>query len=213
MFTVPASSLRRKSLRSSQARASETVEETAARRDVERLRSSQARAAETVEETAARTEVQRLRSSQARTAETLDETVERRDTNRRRMAMTRAGETIIGDFSQNCADIHHRTWLRLGFFYEHFLCYAGHPSVSLGRMNVTCQFCGAKKWLRERPSICCLSGKISLPKLNDPPELLRSLLSGPPNVDTRDNLFVLCSDGSDNCTKNVVYPTVALLKS
>ena len=100
-------------LRSSQARASETVEETAARRDVERLRSSQARAAETVEETAARTEVQRLRSSQARTAETLDETVERRDTNRRRMAVTRAGETIIGDFSQNCADIHHRTWLRL----------------------------------------------------------------------------------------------------
>ena len=63
--------------------------------------SSQARAAETVEETAARTEVQRLRSSQAR--------------NRRRIAVTRAGETIIGDFSQNCADIHHRTWLRLGF--------------------------------------------------------------------------------------------------
>ena len=52
-------------------------------------------------------------------------------------------------------------------------------------MNVTCQFCGAKKWLRERPGICCLSGKISLPKLNDPRELLRSLLSGPPNVDTR----------------------------
>ena len=101
------------------------------------------------------------------------------------MAVTRAGETIIGDFSQNCADIHHRTWLRLGFFYEHSLCYAGHPSVSLGRMNVTCQFCGAKKWLRERPGICCLSGKTSLPKLNDPPELLRSLLSGPPNVDTR----------------------------
>ena len=148
-------------LRSSQARASETVDETAARRDVERLRSSQARAAETVEETAARTEVQRLRSSQARTAETLDETVERRDTNCRRMAVTRAGETISGDFSQNCADIHHRTWLRLGFFYEHFLSYAGHPSVSLGRMNVTCQFCGAKKWLRERPGICCLSGKIS----------------------------------------------------
>ena len=44
---------------------------------MERLRSFQARAAETVEETAARTEVQRLRSSQARTAETLDETVER----------------------------------------------------------------------------------------------------------------------------------------
>ena len=172
-------------LRSTQARASETVEETAARRDVERLRSSQARASETVEETAARRDVERLRSSQARTAETLDETVERRDTNRRRMAVTRAGETIIGDFSQNCADIHHRTWLRLGFFYDHFLCYAGHPSVSLGRMNVTCQFCGAKKWLRERPGICCLSGKISLPKLNDPPELLRSLLSGPPNVDTR----------------------------
>ena len=52
-------------------------------------------------------------------------------------------------------------------------------------MNVTCQFCGVKKWLRERPGICCLSGKISLPKLNDPPELLRSLLSGPHNVDTR----------------------------
>ena len=112
-------------LRSSQARALETVEETAARRDVDRLQSSQARASETVEETAARRDVERLRSSQARAAETVEETTARTEVqrlrssqarNRRRMAVTRAGETIIRDYSQNCADIHHRTWLRLEFF-------------------------------------------------------------------------------------------------
>ena len=131
-------------LRSSQARALETVEETAARRDVDRLQSSQARASETVEETAARRDVERLRSSQARAAETVEETTARTEVqrlrssqarNRRRMAVTRAGETIIRDFSQNCADIHHRTWLRLGFFYEHSIvtttrmCFSGCRSV------------------------------------------------------------------------------------
>ena len=72
---------------------------------------------------------------------------------------------MIGDLSQNCADIHHRTWLRLGFSYDSLLCYASHPSVSLGmgRMKATCKFCRAKKWLRERPGIYCLSGNISLP--------------------------------------------------
>ena len=90
---------------------------------------------------------------------------------------------MIGDFSQNCADIHHRTRLCLGFSYDSLLCYASHPSVSLGRMKATCKFCRAKKWLRESPGIYCVSGKISLPKLNNPPELLRSLFSGPPYVD------------------------------
>ena len=140
-----------KRLRSSQARASETVEETAARRDVERLRSSQGRAAETVEETAAKTEVQRHRSSQARAAETLDENVEKRDTNRRRMAVTRAGETIIGDFSQNCADIHHRTWLRLGFFtYKRVVCVCLSVCWSaFYRPHDICPLCGAaSEWPR-----------------------------------------------------------------
>ena len=80
-------------LRSSQARASETVEETAARRDVERPQSSQARALETVEEMAARRDVERLRSSQARAAETVEETAARTEVQRLRSSQAQTAET------------------------------------------------------------------------------------------------------------------------
>lgn len=60
--------------------------------------------------------------------------------------------------------------------------------VDLGDMNVICNYCGAILWYMERVdkskallepdfSICCSKGKISIPYLKDPPELLSKLLT------------------------------------
>lgn len=58
----------------------------------------------------------------------------------------------------------------------------------LGPMNVACRHCGALHWMDERVSpstefaplfgMCCNSGKVQLNDLNDPPQLLRRLLTG-----------------------------------
>ena len=57
----------------------------------------------------------------------------------------------------------------------------------LGRMNVSCPYCGALHWMDERLSdsskrsprfgTCCLSGKVHLPPLEDAPQPLRHLLT------------------------------------
>ena len=62
------------------------------------------------------------------------------------------------------------------------------PVHSLGKMDVKCEFCGALHWLDERISntsknspkfgMCCFSGKISLPKLHNPPPELNGFLRG-----------------------------------
>ena len=43
---------------------------------------------------------------------------------------------------------------------------------------VPCPSCGALKWVEEKASLCCSSGRISLPLLHVPPEPLYSLLNG-----------------------------------
>lgn len=59
------------------------------------------------------------------------------------------------------------------FHYDHTRNYNEHPSITIGRMDVVCKFCKAKKLKGETPSTCCSSGKIKLTELNTPlPELL-----------------------------------------
>ena len=46
-----------------------------------------------------------------------------------------------------------------------------------GYRNAVCKFCNALTWSSESSSICCYSGKTSLPPIPDPPDLLKSLLT------------------------------------
>ena len=49
---------------------------------------------------------------------------------------------------------------------------------SIGRMDTICQYCNAKKWKNETPSLCCNGGKVSLPLFPSPPKLIENLLTG-----------------------------------
>ena len=48
---------------------------------------------------------------------------------------------------------------------------------TIGKMNVICEFCKARKWKNETPTLCCNSGKIILTNFPDPPEFIRDLLT------------------------------------
>ena len=65
------------------------------------------------------------------------------------------------------------------------------PVHNMGKMDVLCSQCGALHWMCERLSgssnvnpkfgTCCFSGKVKLPKLEDPPiELLNYLIGEDP---------------------------------
>src|ERR1044072_5130555 len=60
--------------------------------------------------------------------------------------------------------------------------------MDLGRPNFKCEACGSTMWYEERAnkphrpkkpkfSICCQQGKVHLPLLLEPPEVLQTLLS------------------------------------
>ena len=62
------------------------------------------------------------------------------------------------------------------FQYQSSIEYHLHPGIQIGTMNSKCSFCGALKWKGESPGMCCSSGKVKIPKLDQPPEPLHSLL-------------------------------------
>lgn len=55
------------------------------------------------------------------------------------------------------------------FHYNSAKEYDKHPNIIIGKMDVTCIFCGAKKFKGETQSMCCKNGKIILPPLEKPP--------------------------------------------
>lgn len=84
----------------------------------------------------------------------------------------------------------------------------------IGDCDIVCNFCGAKVWYGERSdkgqkckhpefSICCMKGKVQLPLLSEPPELLRKLFSGEDkrsnnffqNIRSYNNMFAFTSMG------------------
>src|SRR5271163_3330808 len=62
----------------------------------------------------------------------------------------------------------------------------------MGKMDVSCINCGALHWMCEKLAksstihpefgMCCLKGKIKIPKLDDPPHELLTLLSGQDDI-------------------------------
>jgi hypothetical protein len=69
-------------------------------------------------------------------------------------------------------------WSLSGFNYNPNYNYTSDRIVLIGRMSSICQKCNANKWPRESPGLCCFNGKVDLPVLAEPPEPLKSFLSG-----------------------------------
>ena len=49
---------------------------------------------------------------------------------------------------------------------------------SIGNRSEICGFCKARKWVNEKPSICCMSGKVDLEIFPEPPRLFQELFLG-----------------------------------
>lgn len=64
------------------------------------------------------------------------------------------------------------------FSYKTDYDYSKHKNVQIGKMNIICAFCKAKKFINESIGICCLNGKIKLPYLPVPPKPLNDFMSG-----------------------------------
>lgn len=68
--------------------------------------------------------------------------------------------------------------------------------LDIGDPTCICEYCGAMLWLEERArrdrvtnpkfSLCCMQGKVQLPKLKDPPRVLLNLLR---NLDVKSKHF------------------------
>jgi len=64
------------------------------------------------------------------------------------------------------------------FKYDAAINYADDSHISIGNMSTHCQ---AKKWPLEAPGLCCAGEKVQLNEIVDPPEPLKSLISGTRN--------------------------------
>lgn len=67
---------------------------------------------------------------------------------------------------------------RIAFNYDPEIDYAAHSKINIGKMDKECKYCHALKFKNETVGMCCCSGKVDLPKLNPPPEPLKTLMKG-----------------------------------
>ncbi|EYB87952.1 hypothetical protein Y032_0254g286 [Ancylostoma ceylanicum] len=152
-------------LRTAESRLMETSEQRENRLEGNRPRVAESRAAESSEQREIRLAVTRSRNAELRAIETPQQLEFRRENDRRRHIQSR--------------QLSNRSDLRLkAFNYDPHCDYRAHPRVSIGKMDVVCGYCHARRYRAEPPGMCCSNGKVRLPDLNQPPEPLRSYMSG-----------------------------------
>ena len=95
-----------------------------------------------------------------------------------------------------------------------------YESVSqIGQMNNVCVFCDALLFPFEGTNLCCCNGKINIPNLEDPPELIRNLLTEDTsiarqfrtNIRAYNSAFSLTSFGADIIRQSGFSPTFSVL--
>ena len=64
--------------------------------------------------------------------------------------------------------------------------YIGSTKTNRGTYTNKCQDCNAIRYPRENESICCQKGKVKLPRMPEPPPILKALLEG---QDQRSKVF------------------------
>ncbi|RCN48933.1 hypothetical protein ANCCAN_05042 [Ancylostoma caninum] len=206
-------------LRTAETRAAETPEQRDIRRDDNRLRTAESRAAETPEQRDTRREDNRLRMTETRAAETSEQHATRLEDNRLRMTESRAAETPEQreDRLQNermqrlhSRQTFRRADLRLAAFrYDPNYNYREHPRVVIGKMDVICPHCQAKRFRGETPGMCCSGGKVKLPPLNPPPE---PLLSYMPGTTTESKHFLQNIRRYNSCFQMTSFGTTATVQ-
>ena len=67
---------------------------------------------------------------------------------------------------------------RPAFHYDQKIDYCADTSVKMGEMTIIYQYCKALKYSSVSTELCSVGGKVKLPQLVPPPDLLWSLFSG-----------------------------------
>ncbi|KAL8592527.1 hypothetical protein ACOMHN_030212 [Nucella lapillus] len=182
-----------------EARAKESKEQHTLSQVQNRARTSARRAAETTPTRRARLDDSQARMATRRAAETSPTKRARLDDSQARMATRRAAETsptkraCLDDNNTRMAAIRRAVWentMMSAFHYDYNIDYETNTKVAIGKMDQVCTHCGALKWKRETPGMCCAGGKVRLPPFGIPPVPLKSLLTGtsPDSKNFLDNL-------------------------
>ena len=149
-------------------RAKETEGAKSARKDKKAKQNASKRSEETEEEKSARIKKAALCNAARRAEETEDEKKERKTKEKQQRMIQRAKKIPSTHY-----DARNAQKVLCG---EQIVPMLEDTEEKLGRMKEGCDFCGAKKWKKETPSLCCNGGKISLDPFPDPPDLLKQLL-------------------------------------
>lgn len=107
------------------------------------------------------------------------------------------------------------------FHYDSTIDYSVQPCVTIGPMDVVCQYCNALRFSNETPGLCCAGGKVKLPPLTPPPEPLRSLLYGEAqqskhflaNIQQYNGCFQMTSFGAEIIEERGFNPTFKVISS
>ncbi|XP_062817668.1 uncharacterized protein LOC134293583 [Anolis carolinensis] len=210
--------------RASTSRGAETPEQCQARLAVMKERPSTSRAAETPEQRQARLRVKQEKASTSRAAETPEQRQVRLGAMQERASISRATETPeqhnarlqeIRDKVTTTRKGNHSNLLLEGFHYNPHKDYDQYPNVIIGQMNQICRYCHAKKFKMEPPGLCCKSGKVALPPLEQPPDELLSYMSGSTseskhflqNIRRYNSCFQMTSFGTTSVVEERSFPT------
>lgn len=126
----------------------------------------------------------RQRQRVIRSRETDQQRQRRNEQNRERMNLRRRHQRIDAhEQNRNMSVLRERRTENYNLAYEAFHYdptkdYNKYPSIVIGEMNIKCNFCGARKFKGEAPSMCCSNGKIKLLPLQRPPPKLFAFMTG-----------------------------------
>ena len=177
-----------------QAAATNSPEQSQARREANAASLQLARQRETPEQSQARREANAASLQLARQRETPEQSQARRGADAASRQLARQQETPEQSQARRTADLqnHRLAQERRSQAIRNEAINLDEAQVNAhicGKLDVTCQFCGSRNFIAERPSdkkftSCCRKGKVKLPKPVDVngveleyPEFLRNLLS------------------------------------
>ena len=175
------SRLHAEALRAKRRRENENDEEREERRRRHNQLQADRRAHETDEEKERRRALNSKREADRRAAETSEQSQQRRARNAAAQAQRRSK---LKKFRHALSDIDQ--------FNENNLAVCGpggSKQLNLGEQNVVCRQCGARMWDNEKLSsstrrsgplfsLCCNNGKVKLPPVKPPPDVIKQLLNG-----------------------------------
>jgi hypothetical protein len=210
--------------RHADARESESPQQTVSQLEADRQRHANAKASECLQHTKSRQHMDRVRHAAVRSSQTPQQTKARQLMDRVGHAAFRSSQTPKQTREQQQIDRVRRTiaisrpWVIMrnsGFNYDPKTKYEKHYFMIIGLMDNVCPHCSALKWSGETTGMCCSGGKVKLSQLNEPPEPLRSLMTGntPQSKHFLDNTrkynscFQMTSFGVNEVRKSGYMPT------